>query len=138
MPYFFYNCKALKKSLAIVEFKMRLSKDSTFSVDVRKGEGNSGKGPGFFINKANFEGMGLPVGKWLSARMEIPVLDADSKGIYSLSISDGNSELVRKARNTPQQDFDDFNWVGFIMTGNEGAVTDFADIKIFFKEASDN
>ena len=138
MPYFFYNCKALKKSLAIVEFKMRLSKDSTFSVDVRKGEGNSGKGPGFFINKANFEGMGLPVGKWLSARMEIPVLDADSKGIYSLSISDGNSELVRQARNTPQQDFDDFNWVGFIMTGNEGAVTDFADIKIFFKEASDN
>ncbi|MFR6033699.1 MAG: hypothetical protein ACLUKN_11305 [Bacilli bacterium] len=70
--------------------------------------------------------------------MEIPVLDSDSKGIYSLSISDGAAELVRQARNTPQPDFDDFNWVGIVMTGNEGAVTDFADIKIYFNEVSDN
>ncbi len=138
MPYFFYNCKASKKSLGIVEFKMKLSKNSTFYVDVRKGEGNSGKGPNFAIIKASFEGAALPVGKWLTARMEIPVLDSDSKGIYSLSISDGAAELVRQARNTPQPDFDDFNWVGIVMTGNEGAVTDFADIKIYFNEVSDN
>ena len=133
MPYAYYTCKFKGPGIVKISFMLKLSPTTNFLFDVRDAPVGTG-GPSFRIKDLKIEDNGsqttLPADKWLKVEAEIPVSSSASNGSWALKISDGDNTLLDSARTSPNQNFNEIKWIGFIMDGNDGAPTDFAGIKI--------
>ena len=133
MPYAYYTCKFKGPGIVKISFMLKLSPTANFLFDVRDAPVGTG-GPSFRIKDLKIDDSGsqttLPADKWLKVEADIPVSSSASNGSWALKISDGDNALLDSARTSPNQNFNEIKWIGFIMDGNDGAPTDFANIKI--------